>query len=749
MRAFASGQLITLAAGAVPPPRTFTWVSVTNGINNVGGSLPLAISNGTTSGLYLDSNPGVNLSGSVWTTTSISLPFSGPCLLAATRVYGAAARMHYINYSTGAWQHVSLPSGGTSGTTTTPTAVTLGAAPGGSNRLNGGLAAAAAYDYAMTDEQVETLAYSLNNWINLTPAAMWVLDQSDVSQAVIDWTGNGANQTAITGTTVSATSFPTLGYGHPVLVATREGGGVSGTAAGTLPALGAQVRGTTGNTAPPVVTGTPQAFGFTTSGTVVTYTGGGTTGSVTYDVLCINSDNTVSVPEFGSPAVTRVGSQGSYIFTRQGGTSTATINLGGGVNTNTSVLWLRVTNTAGLDTSTTAGIDSVSGSTTPALTSSTLAATTDLALAFAAAHSFGSTMPAGLTWSTGYTQQTEGGIGTTSTSVYGSVAVKTPAGTAAETPSASWSNGSAPSDRYLLFAAFLGAPVGGETGTVSATMPALQSAMAGTATATGSATTTLPALQTSVGGSAGIAGNLAASLPALAASVTGTASASGTAAATLPKLTSAITGTAGAAGTASTVLPALNVTATGTASANGTVSATLPVLQAAAVGNVAGVASGGITATLPALTGTVSGTVSATGTVSAALPALTGQAAGVVTAAGSAGIVLPKLTAAAAGTASSVGAASIGLPALQAAVVGGLSTVAATATIGLPALVAVANGTASGGGQIAGILPSLTVTIGDEPVYVRRPGTFAAGTTRSRLVAGTTRGPTYATGGTP
>lgn len=207
----------------------------------------------------------------------------------------------------------------------------------------------------------------------------------------------------------------------------------------------------------PAVTGTPQAFNFTTSGTVVTYTGGGTASATTYDILCVNSDNVVTTPSGWSQARSEVTNQGAYIFYKSGGTTSATLALGGGVASNTSALWLRITNATALDAATGAQFNSIGGSATPSATTATLTETTELVVAFSASHNF-STVPAAGAWSSGYTEQVTGSSvsGGTNTWAFGSIGVKVPAGTAAESPSYTWSAGTQAQNRYLLIATFTG-----------------------------------------------------------------------------------------------------------------------------------------------------------------------------------------------------------------------------------------------------------------------------------------------------
>src|SRR5512142_1370042 len=212
----------------------------------------------------------------------------------------------------------------------------------------------------------------------------------------------------------------------------------------------------------PSVTGTPQAFAFSNGnspGVTITYTGGGTADSSTWDVLFVNSDTVVSTPSGWALNDSAVGGQGAYVFSKNGGTSSATIITSG--NFATDAFWIRITGSSGVDTGATShnAVDGSNGSTTPSLTTPTLGSSTDLALAFAALHS-GVPTSTTYTWSSGYTEQVNGS-NTSTGSVAGSVAVKVPAGTAAETPNVTWTGGATPSDRYIFFLAFSPAPGGG------------------------------------------------------------------------------------------------------------------------------------------------------------------------------------------------------------------------------------------------------------------------------------------------
>lgn len=180
----------------------------------------------------------------------------GWVLVAAGKATGSnAPRMHKYVYATDTWTHQD---GSTNLANSTGTSATmrLGEWEGGDD-FNGDIAVVGAWiSRNLTDAEVEQLPHSLAAWHALAATELWVLDQSDTSQAVASLTGSGANQTSLTGTTVSATSAP-IGYGHPVEVA--NGFSAGGTAhtqgvAGTSTPTGSITRATstakTGSTSP-------------------------------------------------------------------------------------------------------------------------------------------------------------------------------------------------------------------------------------------------------------------------------------------------------------------------------------------------------------------------------------------------------------------------------------------------------------------------------------------------------------------
>jgi hypothetical protein len=165
------------------------------------------------------------LNGSFSPSSSIPLTAGASCLAAISKTSGLTApRFHLYDYSSDSWVRGN-GSSTTSGGSNAVTGLIAGCRADATGFYSGDIGAGAVYAAALSDDQLSTLPYSFSAWLNLSPAAMLLFDQSNASQAVIDLSGNGANQNAITGTTVSANSVPILSYGHPVAQRARTGNG--------------------------------------------------------------------------------------------------------------------------------------------------------------------------------------------------------------------------------------------------------------------------------------------------------------------------------------------------------------------------------------------------------------------------------------------------------------------------------------------------------------------------------------------
>lgn len=154
-------------------------------------------------------------------TIPISLTTAeGYALVAVNKAAGTVnPRGHKFVYGTNTWSHADSA-------TTAPDTATISGGFVQIGRLYtvstfdfvGDIAIVGAWTRSLSDAEIEQLAFSLHAWKSSAPDGLWLLDQSDTGQAVLDWSGGGSNQTSLTGTTVSTTSVPGFGYGHPVLI---------------------------------------------------------------------------------------------------------------------------------------------------------------------------------------------------------------------------------------------------------------------------------------------------------------------------------------------------------------------------------------------------------------------------------------------------------------------------------------------------------------------------------------------------
>lgn len=151
-------------------------------------------------------------------------------LIAVTKATGTVApRFHQYDYGAGTWTHENAA--GTLGNSGIPaTSATIGSRPGGTNAFNGDIEIAGVWDVAMTDDQVEALAFSLSPWFAAQPKGLWLLDQAATTQSVPDISGGGANQSALSGTAVATNHPPVWNRYGDVVVVTRESAAAAPTA---------------------------------------------------------------------------------------------------------------------------------------------------------------------------------------------------------------------------------------------------------------------------------------------------------------------------------------------------------------------------------------------------------------------------------------------------------------------------------------------------------------------------------------
>ncbi len=165
--------------------------------------------------------------GNVLQVGPLKLDATGWWLAAVTKASGAQLpRSHTYKYATGVFSHTDH--GATVANSATSTASPVLGANNTTEFFNGDIAVAGLFDVALTDQQIEALAYSLSAWRLPNSVGRWLLNQSATAHQVIDETGGGANQSAIVGTAIGTAHLPLFNWDATPLLITRQP-----TAAGT------------------------------------------------------------------------------------------------------------------------------------------------------------------------------------------------------------------------------------------------------------------------------------------------------------------------------------------------------------------------------------------------------------------------------------------------------------------------------------------------------------------------------------
>ncbi len=152
-------------------------------------------------------------SSGLGTTTVVAA--DGWTFIAGTKAAGTATpRVHIYKLSTRTWVHENT--GASIGDITPSGASAIGVGASNAGPFNGDIAACGSWATALTDAQVETLAFSLVPWFSYTPKGLWVLDQAATGTKVWDVTGGGANESSLTATSVATSAVPIWNRGAPI-----------------------------------------------------------------------------------------------------------------------------------------------------------------------------------------------------------------------------------------------------------------------------------------------------------------------------------------------------------------------------------------------------------------------------------------------------------------------------------------------------------------------------------------------------
>lgn len=215
-----SSDIIKCAIGAAGVNAPATWAAVAKkAADAVTGVLVRQCGTGTLTygGLQYNTTNNLRYFGASGTASSAFtvLQSEGWLVAAGSKATGSATpRFHKQVVSTGVWTHSD------GDIAVTDTAVTSGTIWLGANnapfQFQGDLAAAACWNYVLSDVQVEQLGISFLHWLRLAPSGMWLLDQASTATAVTDLTGGGADQTSVAGTAVVTQPNPPLPVFRPL-----------------------------------------------------------------------------------------------------------------------------------------------------------------------------------------------------------------------------------------------------------------------------------------------------------------------------------------------------------------------------------------------------------------------------------------------------------------------------------------------------------------------------------------------------
>lgn len=158
----------------------------------------------------------------VGSTTTVIQVSNNWVVLACTKAAGTVAPVfHSYVYDTNTWTHetagstlVDGSSPGAGGT------VRFGDWQGG-DRAHSRLKVAAVYTRVLSNLEIENLAHSLVHWHAAVPAGLWLFDQSNVAQPIVDLSGGGAHETSRSGTSIATSNLGGFSYGaSPIVVTT-------------------------------------------------------------------------------------------------------------------------------------------------------------------------------------------------------------------------------------------------------------------------------------------------------------------------------------------------------------------------------------------------------------------------------------------------------------------------------------------------------------------------------------------------
>lgn len=203
---FSPGTLTTLDGG----PITVAWIWKPAALHNGGilwanGAGQVALINPFNDGrIYVSFNG--------FTATETYTGGTDWFMLAITKANGSAVvRGHTFAYTGGTWTHTDY--GSINDSANGPVSLLrVGRNDTTNEYLHASVAVMGIWLSVLPDLTLEGMTASLGSWISQSPDALWAFNQTSVATPVPDTTGHGADQSAITGTSVDADEPPGWSY---------------------------------------------------------------------------------------------------------------------------------------------------------------------------------------------------------------------------------------------------------------------------------------------------------------------------------------------------------------------------------------------------------------------------------------------------------------------------------------------------------------------------------------------------------
>lgn len=209
------GDNVIVALGETPKRTAATYVALIRKQSSAG-----TVFGRRKEGNSFLSHFNLNLNATRWlgTTGFTGLTTESWILVVGTKAAGTTMpRHHYYDFVSKEWHHTEPSEGGPiSDEAAGAVDIRFGGKSSAVGPFKGDIAAAAIFDYEMSDKEVESLVEvaNLGEWGKKGPKAAWFFNQGKISEPVADLTGGGADETSHSGTSVLEESPPPIPYGE-------------------------------------------------------------------------------------------------------------------------------------------------------------------------------------------------------------------------------------------------------------------------------------------------------------------------------------------------------------------------------------------------------------------------------------------------------------------------------------------------------------------------------------------------------